>query len=224
MKIYEYVKSRSADLDAVQRILKDIRETPAEPHANAGITEAEVATLDSLLQVQPQSDAEVPVEVSIAQRETAVKEAEARIEQQADSIQKAGASMDVAADVREKEQELMQKERELADREQALIEATLRSSQAPVEGEVFTHDDLARHVESKGEDPKKVDLAKWLKDHGLPSPQRKFLVSGVGEAKGKVVAPEEVFAVDETAAINVVVRRQKLESYRYKFSAVPVLA
>ena len=220
MKIYEYVKSRSVDLNVVQRMLKEIRETPAEPHANAGITEAEIATLDNLLQVQLQNDEKA----LLAQREAVVKEAESRIEQHAKSIQNAGVSMDVAVDVQEKAQELAQKERELADREQALIEATLRSSRAPVEGEVFTHDDLIRHVESKGEDPKKVDLAKWLKDHKLPSPQRKFLVSGTGEAKGKTVAPEEVFAVDETAAIGAVILHQNLESYRYKFTAASVLA
>lgn len=220
MKIHEYVKSRSADLDVVQRMIKEIRETPAEPHANARVTEAEITTLDSLLQVQLQSDEKA----SLAQREAAVKEAEVRIERQAESVQKAGASMDVAADVREKEQELVRKERELAEREQALIEATLRSSRAPVEGEVFTYDDLIRHVESKGKDPKEVDLAKWLKDHGLPSPQRKYLVTGVGDSKGKIVAPEEVFAVDETAAIGAVISHQSLESYRYKFTAAPVLA
>jgi len=239
MRIYEYAKARNADLDEVQLLLKDIREMPAEPHANAAITDVEVAMLDGLLRVEVKSEnsqADAGTQIieppagqqaagpSIEQREAATKAAEEMLKQQAESIQKAGASMDggASAEMEEKKRLLSEREKALAEREQALTEVPLRSSQILVEGEIFTHDDLIRHVKSKGEDPEKVDLAKWIQCHSLPNPQRKYSVSGIGDNKGKAVATQEVFAVDESEAINFVVQKQELEAYRYRFTVLPV--
>lgn len=72
-----------------------------------------------------------------------------------------------------------------------------------------------------GEALAKIDPHRFIREHGLPNPQRRFRVSGI--KKGQSVEPAEFEAVDSSEAVRqFILLRSIKEAHQWKFPAVQI--
>jgi hypothetical protein len=110
---------------------------------------------------------------------------------------------------------VLQRERELAERESQLM------GQPAAERPSF--DDLPK-VDPATNKPIS-DMHRFLRENGIPAPQRSYMVTAKGQANDPVIHPERVEANDPSEAIAILVSRRKItDTHRYQFRVQPVAA
>lgn len=110
---------------------------------------------------------------------------------------------------------VLQRERELAERECQLM------GQPAAERPSF--DDLPK-VDPATNKPI-GDMHRFLRENGIPAPQRSYMVTAKGQANDPVIQPERVEANDPSEAIAILVSRRKItDTHRYQFRVQPVAA